>query len=265
MHKALIGTLVMLSIVVYGCGPSPEDVGKQFQDALNSGDIDTALGLLDDEAVVDVDGTRAGTGKAEIEEWLSAQAKLNFQLEGTSVAIDSGVVIEDCSIKSDIWSYFELGSMTAICEIGVAGTDITSFVVQFDDSSKDRLSESPAASDSELIGIWRTRNYLTDSGELYLEFLEDGTGRLIGSMGGSIPDHGVEFEGASLNWTYENFILTIQNAGPASEKYCSEKDVGTFLVKNVDAGGLKFKLLGDTCALRGVAIPLPPRWIPNVP
>ena len=66
-------------------------------------------------------------------------------------------------------------------------------------------------------------------------------------------------------WTYNDYILTIQNVGPASEKYCQEQDVGNYLVKISDIGGLEFKPINDSCDLRKLAIQLPPRWRPHEP
>lgn len=267
MNRMTVLILFMLTFVVSGCGVAPEDVATEFQNAINSQDTEAVMGLLADEVVLQVEGTQISTGKREIQNWLESQAGLNFQFEGTPVSTDSGVSFDACMISSDIWSYFGLGSMTGTCEIALAEDNIISFVVQFDENSKGRLSESVAAVSADMIGIWITRNYLTDSGDLYLEFVEGGTGRLMGLPVDSTPDPDpdAKFEGASLKWTYENYILTIQNEGPASEKYCQEQDVGSYLVKMADGGGLQFKRLNDTCSLRELAFKLPPRWRPMMP
>ena len=164
-----------------------------------------------------------------------------------------------------LWLFFGTSPMSGTCDVVLEGGLITSFTVQFDENSNARLSDSPSATSADILGIWQTRNYLTDSGNLYLHFIEQGRGRLAGSPDGSLSLTDSDFEGASLTWTYQDYVLTIQNKGPASEGYCQEQDEGIYLVKMVDAGGLKFKAISDSCSLRGIAVPLPPRWFPYVP
>lgn len=265
MSRMVIVAAVFLVMVSSGCSANPVDLATQFQDAINSQNIDSTLGLLADDAVFQVDGTQSRAGKAEIEDWLLTQVELSFRLEGAPTASESGAAFENCSISSDIWSFFEVDPMTATCELALNGGAITSFVVQFDENSKARLSDSPAPSSADMIGIWITRNYLTDSGDLYLHFFEQGIGRLADSPSDSVAAPDSDFEGANLKWNYEDFILTVQNEGQASEKYCQEQDVGTFLAKTHEGGGLKFTTINDSCSLRGVAMQLPPRWRPHAP
>ena len=212
-----------------------------------------------------VDGAPSLAGKAEIRAWFATQSELNFRIEGTPAASDFGAAFQKCSIRSDKWSYFGVDSMTGTCEVALDAGNISSFAIRFDENSKARLSDSPAASAADLIGIWITKNYLTDSGDLYLHFFDQGIGRLANSPDDSAAATNADFEGASLVWTYEDYVLTIQNTGPASEKYCQEQDVGNYLVKTVEQGGLTFKLINDSCNLRGVAFQIPSRWRPYKP
>ena len=265
MNRMTVLMIAVLAVAASGCGAGPEDVATEFQNAINSQDTDSVLSLLVDDAVWQVDGTSHRTGKTEIEDWLATQTELNLQIKGEPTSTESGVAFQSCSISSDMWGFFGVNPMTGTCQLALEAGLITGFVVQFDDDSRTRLSDSPAAASAEILGIWRTRNYLTDSGDLFLQFLEQGRGRLVGSSGDSIPAADSDFEGASLTWTYKDYVLTIQNEGLASDKYCQEQDVGIYLVKLVDAGGLKFKAISDSCSLRGIAVPLPPRWRPHLP
>ena len=265
MNRMTAVATMLLTIVISGCGPGPQDLAAQLQEAINSGDLDSAVELFSDDAVLLVGGAPSRVGKAEIGDWLATQSELNFRIEGTPVASESGVAYQNCSISSDIWSYFGVNPMTGTCEVALDGGDITGFTIRFDENSMARLSDSPAASATDLIGIWITRNYLTDSGDLYLHFFDQGIGRLAASPIDSTTAPDADFEGASLMWTYEDYILTIQNDGPASENYCQEQDVGNYLVKTLDEGGLHFKPINDSCDLRKVAFRLPPRWRPHEP
>lgn len=155
--------------------------------------------------------------------------------------------------------------MIGACEVELEGGQITSFTVRFDEDSKARLSDSPAAASADLIGIWTNWNFLAAPGDLYLQFFADGSARLAATPDDLLVTPSSEHPGASLSWTYEDHVLTIQNKGAASEKYCQEQDVGNYLVSNVDAGGINFKALNDVCSLRGVALEFPFRWRPYMP
>ena len=264
MNKYL-GLLSVGLVLVSACSTDPVSVVEEFQDAVNSQNIEAATELLAEDAVLQVDEVITRTGKAEIENWLAIQADFRNRIEGDPTSSQSGVSIESCSISSDMWLFFGTNPMSGTCEVELEDGLITSFTVQFDEDSRARLSASPAATSADLVGVWITGNYLAESGDLFLEILESGTGRLVGSPDYSLPAPDSDFEGASIAWTYEDYILTIQNEGSASEKYCQEQDVGVYLVKSVDAGGLKFKPISDSCSLRKVAFQLPSRWRPEAP
>jgi hypothetical protein len=233
-------------------------IAGKFQEAVNSQDVETALELLADDSAIEQGETSIITGKEPIADWLVLQTQLHYQFKGDPMASDSGVTFEDCSVSSYQWSFYGIQSMSGTCAAAIDDGLITDFTVRFDESSRAELSDSAVAATADLIGTWITRNYMTDSGDLHLQLFEDGSGRLAGT---DDPDH----EGATLAWTYEDFVLTLKNAGPASDGYCQEQDVGQFLVKNADGGGLSFKTITDSCALRATAFQLPPRWRPQEP
>jgi hypothetical protein len=57
---------------------------------------------------------------------------------------------------------------------------------------------------------------------------------------------------------YDDYVLTLQNDGPASEGYCQEQDVGTYLIRNVESASgnrMQFKLVSDPCVYRATALP----------
>ncbi len=254
MRKLAVITTILFAIAASGCGLSPEELATQFLDAINSQDIDSALELLAEDAVLKVDGSLTRTGKAEIENWLATQADLRHRIEGEPTATEFGVVIESCSISSDQWLYFGVNPMSGTCDVAFEGGLITSFAVQFDENSKARLSESVAPVNADLVGIWTAPGVTPGTNERipgFLQFFEDGSARWAFSGPEDLliaPDS--DHPGVLLTWTYEDYMLTLQNQGPASEGYCQEQDVGTYLVRNTEGGGIQFKHLEEPCAWR---------------
>lgn len=278
-----IGVIALLAVVILfiaGCsaGPDPVTVAQQFQEAVNSQDVDSALELLAEDAVFQVDEAPSRSGKAEIENWLATRAELNFSLEGSPTASNSGVTFESCSISSDMWRYFVVNPMSGACQVTLEDGLITEFAVQFDEDSKTRLADSSASTSADLVALWTALVVLPgveaypEEGDIvrnYLQFTDDGSARLAVSLDdlSTAPDS--DHPGARFKWTYEDYVLTIQNDGPASEGYCLEQDVGTYVIKNVKSvpkNRMQFKLISDSCEYRGrllrrVSAP----WDPYVP
>ncbi len=127
MRNLAVISTVLFAIAASGCGPSPEDLAAQFMDAINSQDTEAALELLAENAVLQVNGTQSRTGKAEIEDWLVTQAKLNYRIDGDPTASGSGVVFESCSLSSDQWASVRVNPMSGACEVALEGGLITNF------------------------------------------------------------------------------------------------------------------------------------------
>jgi hypothetical protein len=261
-------------LLVTGCSPDPVTVVEQFQDAVNSQNIEGAIELLAEDAVLQVDGSLSRTGKAETENWLATQAELNFRIEGDPASSESGVSIESCSISSNQWLYFGVNPMIGTCEVALEGGLINSFAIRFDENSKARLSDSPAAVSADLVEIWTGRwvvpegsGYVTDDNvTAHLQFVKDGSARLAHSAEDLLIPPDTDHPGARLTWTYEDYMLTLQNQGSASEGYCQVQDVGTYLVKNTRENGIEIKLISDQCAFRANSLPrLGAIWRPYVP
>lgn len=266
----VLAVWIVVILYVSGCGNEPATdpvvVAQGFQEAVNSQDVDSALEFFADDAVLMLDKTSPITGKIQIADWLAKQAILRFQLNGNPIASESGITFESCSISSDQWLFYGTNPMSGTCEVALEYGLITNFAIQFDENSQANLSDSPAAVSTDMVGIWTTRNYMDDSNNyLYLQFFEDGSGRLAVTPDDLLIAPDSDHAGASLTWTYENYVLSLQNDRVASEGYCQEQDVGKFLVKKVDGGGLRFKTINDSCSARGLAFKIPPRWLQHVP
>lgn len=254
MRKSALVIPALLAIVTSTCGPGPKELAEQFVDAINSKKTAAALELLSDAATLQVDGTPTRTGTTQIEDWLTTQAKLNIRIEGNLTASGSGATVEGCRISSDQWIYFGINPMSGICDLVLEGGHITSFAIQFDADSMARLSESAAAVNTDLPGIWTAVGVTPDDPHRtipgYLQFFEDGIGRWgISPEDLSLaPDS--DHPGVRLTWKHEDYVLTIQNQGPAAEGYCQGQDVGKYLVRKTDTGTIQFKALADPCGWR---------------
>jgi len=291
--KRFIGVIAMLAIVILlvtGCGVAPATVEpatvepatvipatavptlidpvtvvQQFQEAVNMQDIESALEFFTDDAVLKLDETSSITGKDAIANWLATQAELHYQFTGDPITSESGVNFENCLINSYQWSYYGLKVMSGRCEVTVDGELVTEFAVQFDEESKASLSASSVVTPLDLVGIWSGEwpkpGADPHDGEItlnHLQFNEGGSARLAVTPDDLLVNPDSDHPGARFTWTYENYVLTLQNDGPASEGYCLEQDVGTYLIRNVESVSgkrMQFKLVKDSCAYRATALP----------
>jgi hypothetical protein len=274
-----IGVAIMFAVLMTfmaGCGADSFTVAQQFQEAVNSQDVDSALELITDNASLNMDDPSSVTGKDQIAKWLTTQAELNFQFNGEPISSESGVTFENCSINSYQWSYYGIKALSGTCEVKVEDGLITEFTIQFDEKSKVSLSDSSVVLSNELIGIWTGEWPLPGadphSGEItlnHLQFSDDGSARLAITPDDLSIAPDSDHPGAHFVWTYENYVLTLQNEGPASEGYCSTKDVGIYLlrnVKNTSGNRMQFKLVSDSCAYRAAMLPrISAPWDPYVP
>ena len=254
-----IALLVVGLLLTSACGSDPVAVAEQFQDAVNSQDIEAALELLAEDAVLQVEGTPNSTGKAEIENWLETQSDLKIRIEGDPTASESGASIESCSISSNMWMFFGTNPMTGICEVALEGGNISSFVILFDDRSRAALADAPVAERSDLVGTWFGTLGTPQSAAIYvpnlLQFNDDGTIRWAVERDDLSTAPDLDHPIAVLDWTYKGHLLTVQNRGSASEGYCHEQDVGMYLARRAGDGEIQFKAIRDSCPYRQNYLP----------
>ena len=105
-----------------------------------------------------------------------------------------------------------------------------------------------------MVGFWTATGVTPQEPNRYIgawmQFFEDGSVRWAVSPEDTLIAPDSDHPGVRLTWTYEDYVLTLQNQGPASEGYCQEQDVGTYLVRNTEGGGIKFKHLEEPCGWR---------------
>lgn len=261
----VVAVMVVVMVIIIGCGTDPVSVAQQFQESVNSQNGESVVGLLAENAILKVGETSTVTNKDQVANWLAIQAELNFQFSGDPVSSEFGATIENCLINSYQWSYYGIKAMSGKCEVKVENGLVTEFTVQFDEDSKSSLSDSSVVSHTDLVGAWTGEWPMPEadphSDEItlnHLQFNEDGSARLAITSNDLLIAPDSDHPGARFTWTYENFILTLQNDGPASEGYCSEQDIGNYLirkVKNASGNRMQFKLISDSCAYRAAMLP----------
>jgi acetyl esterase/lipase len=118
-----IGVLLLVAIALSACAPQPappptlqltqeptsaptpkpEAVAGKLVEALNARDVEDALALFAQDAVVrDVDLTPY-TGTAEIRGWLEKLADANFMVEVETLKINGDTVVEQETVSMDPW------------------------------------------------------------------------------------------------------------------------------------------------------------------
>ncbi len=264
-YAGIVFVIAAVMVLVAGCGVKPVTVAQQFQEAINSQNVESALDLLSENASLNVGESLSLEGKSPIADWLTIQAKLQFELNGDPVTTDSGVSFENCLITSNQWSFYGIEAMSGTCTLVVEGGLVAELVIQYDENSKASLSDSSLVKPTDLVGIWTGEwpmpgaDPFADEITLnYFQFNEDGSARLATSPDDLSINPDSEHPGARFKWSYENYVLNLQNDGPASEGYCDEQDVGSYLirtVKNVSLNRIQFKLILDPCLYRASALP----------
>jgi len=275
----IIGVVVVTAgvmVLTTGCRTNPITVVQQFQEAVNSQNVESALELFAEDASLKVADATSVTGKDQIANWLTTQAELHYQFNGDPITSESGVTFENCSINSYQWSYYGIKAMSGTCEVKVEDGLITEFAVQYDENSKASLSDSSVVTSTDLVGIWTGEWPVPGadphSGEItlnHLQFNENGSARLAITSDDLLIAPDSDHPGAHFTWTYKNYVLTLQNEGQASEGYCLEQDVGTYLIRKVKSASgnrLQFKLVSDSCAYRAAMLPrISAPWDPYFP
>ena len=87
-------TLVVLMTLLASCGPKPDEVALQLADAVNAKDLEAALDLFTEDAVVTSVSPQPFTGKAAIQGWLEGMLADNFRLEAEILEVNGNLVVE---------------------------------------------------------------------------------------------------------------------------------------------------------------------------
>jgi hypothetical protein len=252
MKKTLILSLVLCLVVLAltGCQPKPDEIALQLAEATNAQDLEAALALFLDDAVVTSVSPAPFTGKAEIQGWLEGMFADNFQIEAEIVEVNGDVVIERDTVAMDSMRFYGIETLTGTSEVTVKDGLITALNFSFSEETLANLQSAPFVAPEEMVGVWTVGTFI--------QFNEDGTLRVADKIADlSMPvdqDHPGSFE----NWSYDGMVIAMQvdDAGIGEGYPCTPEQTGLYFVRWAGENNdrLKFKAIVDPCISRLVGM-----------
>ncbi|MBC8504951.1 MAG: nuclear transport factor 2 family protein [Anaerolineales bacterium] len=244
-EKLLYIFLCLLVLLSSGCTAKPEDVMYKLAEFTNTKDLEAALELFDNEAVVTSVSPEPFSGKAEIQTWLEGMFADNFHLETEIAEVNGNVVIGNDTMSMDSMKFYGIDTMTGISEITVVGGKITTLNFSWSEETLIDLQGAPFVAREDLIGIWTVGTYM--------QINEDGTLRVAGKTADlDLPvseDHPGSFE----EWSYDGMVMTMRAIEAIGEgTSCTPVQVGVYFVRwaGDDQDRLKFEPIDDPCGSR---------------
>lgn len=138
--------LLAIPVALYAQDTDPAAVAKALANAVNAGDVEAALALFADDAVVDT-GSPASpyTGKEEIRAWLEGMVATNFQIEIEILQVEGDTVTERDKFSDDDLRNLGIAPLEGISKITVQDGKITALIFTFTDESLAKLQAAMAA------------------------------------------------------------------------------------------------------------------------
>lgn len=122
--------------------PAPDSVAIKLAEAVNAQDLEGALALFSEDAVVNSGEPAPYTGQAEIQGWLEGMFADNFEIEAEILEVKGDTVLEGDVIRMDSARDLGVDSLQGSSEITVQGGKITAINFTF---SQESLAELQAA------------------------------------------------------------------------------------------------------------------------
>jgi ketosteroid isomerase-like protein len=164
----LLVSLLALTADSHAQADDPAAVFHAFNTAVNAHDVEAALALFADDAVVQFPNQpppNTYRGTAEIRAWLQADAGQNISVQTEQVQVEGDRV--SCLGKVDIDSLRPLGiTLTGPAEAVVQGGKITSFTFTLNDDTLARLQaiQAPPQALPATGGMGHSHNWLLLAG-----------------------------------------------------------------------------------------------------
>jgi hypothetical protein len=245
-HKlSLLLTILCVAALLSGCGSKPDEVALELAEAVNAGDLEGALALFADDAVVTSVSPEPFTGKAEIQGWLEEMFADNFKLEARIEEVDQNRVTEHDTISMDSMSFYGIDTLTGRSEIYVEGGKISSLNFSFSDETLIDLQAAPFVAPEDLIGIWTVGTMM--------QINDDGTLRVASKLDDLDAPIDEAHPGSLEAWSYDGMVMTLEIIEAIGEGTdCAPGEVGTYYIRWAGEAGdrLKFKPIEDTCFTR---------------
>ncbi len=251
MNKMLLSIISMSIIIILcsGCAAKPEKIALELADAINAKDLDAAMALYADDAVVTSVSPEPFNGKEEIRIWLEGMIADNFQLETEIVDVKDYVVYGIDTMSMDSMKFFGIETLTGTSEITIEDGKITTFIFSWSDETIADLQAAPFVAQEDLIGIWSVGTYM--------QINEDGTFRVGSKIDDLTEPVSEEHPGSLEEWTFDGMVMTVRAIEALGEGTdCTPDQVGVYLIRwaGEDKDRLKFEKLDDACASRGMGL-----------
>jgi hypothetical protein len=239
-------------VVLAGCQAKPDEVATQLAEALNAQDLEAALALFAEDAVVDSASPEPFTGKAEIQGWLEGMFADNFKVEIEIVEVNGDTVVGRDRITMDSLIPLGISSLEGTSETAVRGGKITALNFAFTEESLAKLP-SPISTAQDLVGIWHQTPTNSFLGELYIQYKEDGTCRSATGTADRLESHPL-VEGEY--WFEGGQVLSKDTGGVPPWDECVEPGtIGKYEVWMYTTGNIRLVRIEDECSGRAMVMP----------
>ncbi len=242
--KKLIIVLMIVMIALVACqSEKPESIVKELEEASNSGDLDRAISLFSQDAVVKVvppppDSPGTFKGTAEIQDWLGAAVAVNAQVGVEVLEVSDNTVSTRTEYADDDIRSMGIAPLVGNEEYIVEDGKITSLTFVFTDESLAKMQAAMRTflgiSEMTLSGDW--------VGSIFIRFSSDGTfaAAEAAHLFAEAPlDYGeYELLGSTLTFNSADDSITCQGVN------------GSYDLSFTEEGRLLFTLLEDSCGGR---------------
>lgn len=237
--------IFLIATLFSGCAAKPDKVVLQLGEATNAKDLEAALALFADDAVVTSVSPQPFTGKDEIRGWLEGMFADNFYLETEIVAVNDNVVTGNDTMSMDSMIFYGIDTMTGTSTTTVEGDKINTLNFRWSDKTLADLQAAPFVAQDDLLGIWTVGTFM--------QINEDGTLRVAGKIADLDLPVTEEHPGSLEEWSYDGMVMTLQAVEAIGEgTNCTPDQVGYYFVRWAGSNNdrLKFEPIEDPCGSR---------------
>jgi hypothetical protein len=239
-------------VVLAGCQAKPDEVATQLAEAVNAQDLDAALALFAENAVVNSASPEPFTGKAEIQGWLEGMFTDSSKIEIEILEVKGDTVVEKDRMTMDSLIPLGISSLEGTSEITVQGGKITALNFTFTEESLAKLPV-PIGSAEDLAGIWHQTPTNSFIGEVYIQYKGDGTCRTATGTPDRLESHPL-VEGEY--WFEGGQLLSKDTGGVPPWDECVEPGTkGKYEVLVYTSGNIRLVRIEDECGGRAMVLP----------
>jgi len=257
MKKLFLALTVVLAVLV-GCQaqPKPEEVLAAMEDALNAGDVDTAMALFTDDAVVKLvpaippSSPDTYTGAEEIRAWFEELVAMNFEIHIEVLEVEGDTVTTRTSTWVDPTREMGVAPLVATEVYTVQAGKIKGFTWTISDESLAKIQAAMAPPLEEaIVGTWKW----DDPIELYLQFNADGTYRMHAAPWpheeGQTAREALALNPGDLGQYQLNGTQLTMTSSDGTV-VCKAGDIAHIQIGITEDGKLEYVLQDDECGVR---------------